>query len=255
LRLSDSVASSPHLSVVVPCYNEAENLPALASSFRTAFQDRSSVEVILVDNGSTDETARILEEECSRADSGFLKVIFLETNLGYGGGIKAGLLAAEGEIVAWTHGDLQADPADVLRAYDFFQCSGQPDRLWLKGSRKGRGTVETAMTLGLSLLCSALLGQWLLDFNAQPKMFHRGFLSRLSTAPDDFSFDLYALYTARRCQLNLLRFPVVFTQRQGGVAKGGGAGWKTRLKLCVRTVRYVLRLKRTLMSERANLSA
>ena len=51
------------LSIIIPCYNESKNLPELIAGYRTALGGRTDAEIILVDNGSVDDTARVLEAE------------------------------------------------------------------------------------------------------------------------------------------------------------------------------------------------
>lgn len=100
------------LSIVVPCYNEAENIPKLLAAYAEVIT-RNDLEIILVNNGSTDETAQVLMQLLPRYES-FLKVVTVPVNQGYGFGILEGLRAATGEFIGWTHGDLQTPPRDVI---------------------------------------------------------------------------------------------------------------------------------------------
>lgn len=97
----------------------------------------------------------------------------------------------------------------------------------------------------MSLLASLTLRARLFDINAQPKMFHRSLLDRLPNPPNDFSLDLFLLYTARRLGLTVLEQPVDFSARKHGEAKGGGtlAG---KWRLIRRTYTYILTLRREL---------
>ena len=101
------------LSIIVPCYNEAENIPLLLDAYANSVL-RDDVEVLLVNNGSTDNTAERLERIVSNYP--FLKVVEVKVNQGYGFGILSGLREASGEFIGWTHGDMQTSPRDVLRA-------------------------------------------------------------------------------------------------------------------------------------------
>ena len=67
-----------------------------------------------MDNGSTDGTAALLRS--AAADFPFFRAVTCERNLGYGGGILAGLRTAKGRCAGWTHGDMQYAPAEVLAA-------------------------------------------------------------------------------------------------------------------------------------------
>ena len=76
------------LSIVVPCYNEEENIPLLLKRFEEVIK-RDDMEVILVDNGSTDGSARVLSELVP--GYAFARTVSVEVNQGYGYGILQGL--------------------------------------------------------------------------------------------------------------------------------------------------------------------
>ena len=99
-------------SLVIPCYNEAANLPLLLDRCG-ALGAQEGVEVILVDNGSTDASADVLARLLPRYPG--CRSVRVEKNQGYGFGIQAGLEASQGAILGWTHADMQADPLDCLR--------------------------------------------------------------------------------------------------------------------------------------------
>ena len=108
------------LSVIFPCYNESSNIVGIISSMKSALQGRNDVEIILVDNGSTDSTPQVLEQVLQGEHNKQFKTLKIENNIGYGHGIMEGVRIASGEVIAWTHADLQTDPADVLEAYKTF---------------------------------------------------------------------------------------------------------------------------------------
>ena len=116
--------SDPALSVVVPCFNEARNVPALLERFADAIGERP-VELIVVNNGSTDDTADVLAGLLSKRPYGFARCVSVERNVGYGHGLMTGLREARADVVAITHADLQCDPADVIRAYE--RLHSEPD--------------------------------------------------------------------------------------------------------------------------------
>src|SRR5688572_7995477 len=104
-------------SIVVPCWNEAANLPSLISRFCEIRRPDSDWELVLVDNGSTDDTAEVLAKELVSSERAFIRVATVKPpNVGYGHGILTGLRAAKGSFLAWTHADGQTPPSDVLRA-------------------------------------------------------------------------------------------------------------------------------------------
>ena len=99
-------ASSPAVSVIVPLYNEEENVPILQAELRAALRGVDH-EFIFVDDGSADRTVERIEAAPN------LRVIRLEKNAGQSTAIYAGLQAARGAILVLIDGDLQNDPADI----------------------------------------------------------------------------------------------------------------------------------------------
>jgi len=101
------------LSVVIPVYNEVENLPLLHRALHDALDDRSYPwEVILVDDGSLDGSVGILEE-LATADSEHIRVVEFRRNFGQTAAIAAGIDHAAGDVIVLMDADLQNDPQDI----------------------------------------------------------------------------------------------------------------------------------------------
>lgn len=229
------------LSLVIPCYNEAKNIPLILDRFAAVLDRRSDIELVLVNNGSRDDSQSVLERLLPGYS--FARTVLVPVNRGYGFGIRAGLAAAGGEYTGWTHADMQTDPYDAIRALEIIERKGSPEGLFVKGSRKGRSLFDRFFTLGMSLFETVYLQTPLWDINAQPNIFHRGFLGTWENPPDDFSLDLYALYKARKEKLEIVRFPVIFPPRIHGTSSWNtsvGAKWK----FIKRTVNFSMKLKK-----------
>lgn len=239
--------SEPKLSMILPCYNEAGNIPLIYERLRKILQGRDDVEVLMVNNGSTDNSQEVFELESANPSNDFARVVHVKDNQGYGFGIMSGVREARGEVVAWTHADMQTDPKDVLDAHQKLLECGDPKAI-LKGRRVSRNSLDAFFTFGMSLVSSFLLKARLFDINAQPKMFFRDVVDELKEAPDDFSLDLYLLYWARKRGRTILEHRVSFADRQHGEAKGGGT-MKGKFKLIKRTFSYILKLRKTLQEQ------
>ncbi|MGY1811021.1 glycosyltransferase family 2 protein [Blastococcus sp. SYSU D00669] len=241
----ETTGGEPAFSLVIPCYNESAGLPELVRRCAyVAAEGRG--EVILVDNGSTDDTAAVLEALLGPLDgpgSDGVRWVRVPTNQGYGFGITSGLAAARAPIVGWTHADLQTDPADVLRALPLFGDSTAP--VMVKGRRYGRPVADRVFTAGMSVFETALLRRPLRDINAQPTLFSRELLDAWGEPPRDFSLDLFALYSASRLGYEVRRLPVVFAPRKHGVSS-----WNTDLaakrRFIRRTLDFSLELRKSL---------
>jgi glycosyltransferase involved in cell wall biosynthesis len=227
-------------SVVLPCYNEAENIPLLLERYARVWPDEP-MELILVDNGSTDHTARVMEEELARPCHSFARRVTVPVNQGYGHGIMQGLKEARGEIVGFSHADMQCSPEDVFSAYRLLKSRPGPEKAMVKGKRQNREPGPAVVTLVMSVLSSLVLGKLLTDINAQPKVFHRSHLSRLQNPPPGFELDLYVMYKARQAGLEVLTVPVVFGRRIHGQSK-----WAfsliSRYRTILGTIRYIFHL-------------
>ena len=106
-----------YLSIVVPVYNEYENIPLLYDEVVKAMEDISSWELILVNDGSKDNSMEALRELAEK-DTVHVKVIGLRRNFGQTAAIAAGIDHASGEIIVLMDADLQNDPSDIPAMLD-----------------------------------------------------------------------------------------------------------------------------------------
>jgi glycosyltransferase involved in cell wall biosynthesis len=106
------------LSVIIAVYNEEDNIKPLINSINNALQHGGTeYEVIFVDDGSVDNTAKMIRENISRN----ITLIELKRNFGQTAAMKAGIDHASGEYIATLDGDLQNDPGDLLMMLDLIR--------------------------------------------------------------------------------------------------------------------------------------
>ena len=225
-------------SLVIPCYNEGENIPLLIKRLEDIFTF-NDMEIILVNNGSTDNTQLIMENCVS--DFSNIKVLNIRINKGYGYGILEGLKISKGKILGWTHADLQTDPADSLKALKLFDDL-DTDKLFVKGLRKGRSYSDQFFTFFMSIFEFMILGKFMWDINAQPSIFNRELYENWIDPPKDFSLDLYAYYKAKEMNYKIKRFAVNFPPRKYGESKWNFS-FRSKLKFIKRTIIFSLNLK------------
>ena len=126
----------PTISIVVPLYNEADNIEPLGNAIINAMKD-ASYEVVFVDDGSTDGSAEKANAWCA-AHSNFCSIHF-KKNAGQTAAMDAGFRHAKGSYVVSMDADLQNDPADIpqllekLKTYDMV-CGWRQKRNdpWIK---------------------------------------------------------------------------------------------------------------------------
>jgi len=125
----------PSLSVVIPMYNEIENVePMVARVHEGLASYNGDWELLVVDDGSTDGTPQALKKESEKYGT-HVRVVELRRNFGQTAAMQAGIDEARGYLIATLDGDLQNDPADIPRMVDHLL---EKDLDLLTGWRKNR---------------------------------------------------------------------------------------------------------------------
>jgi glycosyltransferase involved in cell wall biosynthesis len=226
-------------SLVIPCYNEQGNIERLVERCHELFNEKI-FEIIFVENGSTDNSFQILKK--SIRDIKNFKVIRVKKNKGIGYGIIEGLKGSKGEIIGWTHGDLQTDPNDAKMA--FIQSENIFGDFLIKGERISthREKTDSLFSLGLCAFESILHQRFFWEINAQPNIFRKDFFLTWKNPPNDYQIDLFCYNKALKNKLIIKRFKVDFKKRYSGSSK-----WKIgkldRFKMIFRTIIYSFKLR------------
>ena len=230
-----------NLSIIIPCFNEDKNIFFLFEKIEKLLENNSSVEIIIVDNGSTDYThQKIINSKLFKKKKiNFLKI---EKNIGYGHGIMTGVNIASGDYIGWCHADLQTEPIDILNAYIKNLNAIENELCVIKGLRKNRNFFDSMFTFGMSLFASIIFLKKINDINAQPKIFPKTFLNYLKDYPKDFSLDLYFIVMDKINDYKIINHDVIMKKRLYGQAKGGGS-MKGKIKLIKRTFIYIIKLR------------
>ncbi|CAK0779212.1 Dolichol-phosphate mannosyltransferase [uncultured Gammaproteobacteria bacterium] len=124
-----SPGEMPRLSVVVPVYNEADNVLPLLDEILAAVTGRGLVEVIFVDDASSDDTTARFRPRLVRPRVGgepIVRLLHHTLRAGQSAAVRTGVKAARGEWVATLDGDGQNDPADIPKLLDMISASGGP---------------------------------------------------------------------------------------------------------------------------------
>ena len=118
------------LSIIIPCFNESKSMPILLENFFEKLK-RKDVELIIVNNGSDDNTKKVLLKYKKKYKG--LNIINIKKNIGYGNGILVGMKKAKGIFLSWTHADLQTDPYDVINGFEKFDKK-LSTKIFIKGN-------------------------------------------------------------------------------------------------------------------------
>lgn len=173
------------LSVVIPAKDEAKGLPRLLAEVSAALRSlcgreepRESrlggFEVIVVDDGSTDDTPRVLRD--LEADYPELRTIRLRRNVGQSGATAAGFRAARGSWIATLDADLQNDPADLATLWRLLP--GHDAALGWRRERRDRWSRRVVSRLA-NRVRNAVLGQSIRDTGCSVRIFRRDLALRL----------------------------------------------------------------------------
>jgi glycosyltransferase involved in cell wall biosynthesis len=112
--MDESTARLPYLSVIIPVYNEEENVTPLTTELMEVLNNlNKSFEVIFVDDGSTDRSLATLKELQKKFRD--IRIVKFRRNCGQTAGFDAGIRAARGEVIVTMDADLQNDPYDIPR--------------------------------------------------------------------------------------------------------------------------------------------
>ncbi len=149
------------VSVVVPVYNEADNIGALIAEIVVAMSQAKAYEIIYVDDGSNDNTAAVLKQIQQEIKT--LRVIRHQKSCGQSTAIFTGVKAASYPCVATLDGDGQNDPADIPRLYEvLMQKKDVSSNLWMVAGWRNKRH-DSAWRLFSSKLANAVRSRLLGD--------------------------------------------------------------------------------------------
>lgn len=210
----EKVIMSAEVSIIVPAYNAAATIRAALSKLLAYVAGNAStlgvVEVIVVDDGSTDQTAKIVQDE-------FPAVTLMrhDRNRGKGAAVRTGMLAAQGRYRFFTDADMPFDLNAVaamlryLRDKELDICIGTRNREQLKPLTK-RTWMRRVTSRVFTAFVSRIVVTGIRDTQCGLKGFRADVAEYLFRASkvDDFAFDVEILYLAFRNDLDVKRVPV-----------------------------------------------
>jgi len=231
------------LSVVLPAYNEAENVASAVERVSAVLQSLGiEYEIILVNDGSRDRTGEIARELQTRIPH--FKLVEHYPNRGYGGSLKAGFAAATCDWVAFTPSDNQFDFREINL---LLARSSEADIVSGYRAHRQDPIVRRLNALGWNTVVRLLFGFLCRDIDCGFKLFRRELLDHIHIESNGAMIDTEFLAGARARGYRITDVPVTHLPRQAGHPTG--ANIKVILKAFRDLARFRLRLWRELAEE------
>jgi glycosyltransferase involved in cell wall biosynthesis len=225
------------LSVVIPCYNERNTVAELIGRVKQA--PVANLEIIVVDDASTDGTTQLLQNEVAPLVD---KIIYHAKNMGKGAALRSGFSAATGEIVVVQDADLEYDPGEYPKLMAPI-VAGNADVVF--GSRFVGGDAHRVVYFWhmvanrfLTLLSNMLTNINLTDMEACYKMFRREVIQSITICEDRFGFEpeITAKVAARKCRI----YEVGISYYGRTYEQGKKIGWKDGIRAIFAIMKYNL---------------
>jgi glycosyltransferase involved in cell wall biosynthesis len=218
------------LSLFFPCHNEAENLEALVADALAALPTLATTyEVILVDDGSRDDTAGVAERLVQR-HGGVVRLVRHEVNRGYGGALRSGFAAARYEHLAYTDGDRQFRVADLARLVECAEATRSPVVIGYRMQRADPPLRLIYATL-YRIANRIWFGLRVRDVDCAAKLFRRDALRGIIVHSDGAFFSAELLIRLQLAGMNIREIGVPHYPRTAGSPTGA------RLSVIARAVR------------------
>ena len=225
------------VSVVIPCFNERGTIAQVVRNVRTC--GITDLELIVVDDCSTDGTADLLRNELAVAID---RTIFQSHNQGKGAALRAGFAAANGQVILVQDADLEYDPKDYAELLEPI-FSGSADAVF--GSRFMGGRPHRVLYFWhmagnkfLTLLSNMFTNLNLTDVETGYKAFRAELLKQLNLQEDRFGFEpeITAKLARARCRI----YEVGISYRGRTYKEGKKVNWKDGFRAIYAIVRYNL---------------
>ncbi len=206
----------PSISVFFPCHNEAAAIESLVAKTVDVLEVISTdYEIIIVDDGSTDDTGQIADRLAAEITT--VKVVHHDKNRGYGAALQSGFRAATKELVFYTDGDAQFDIAELadlpplMRQYDIVSCYRRNRR---------DGLVRRLNAFCWGKLVSIVFGMKLRDVDCAFKLYKRRIFDDIEMKSTGALIDAEILARASKKGYTIVQRPVSHYPRQAGRSSG-----------------------------------
>jgi glycosyltransferase involved in cell wall biosynthesis len=237
--LTNTAGTDRSLSVIIPAYNEADNILATLDNVTTAFDTLELPhEILVIDDGSTDATATLVADHLPRFPT--VQLLKNDRNMGFGWSYRRGVEAASRSYIVMVHGD-NAWGWATLR--EFFSHTGEADVIigYTRDMLGSRTWTRTFVSKTFTLLVNLITWRWLRYFNGL--QIHKApILKSLRIESRGYGFQAEVLVKGLRLAQSYIEVPMDLIERQKGESKA----FRMRNFVDVaRTLRLLMQLNRT----------
>jgi glycosyltransferase involved in cell wall biosynthesis len=229
----------------MPAYNEAAIIVRSVLDLATVLETLvSDYEIIVVDDGSRDDTRQVLMELAEHCPELPLRVVLHEQNQGYGAALASGFDAAAKDLIFMTDGDRQFDVGEVAQFLPALDAETDLVVGWR--AHRADPPMRRLNARGWKLLVNGLFGYTARDVDCAFKLFRRGVWQSVTVHARGATFSAEFLIKARRLGFQVKELPVTHLPRKAGKATGA------RPDVIARAFRELFQLWRHLDAELAN---
>lgn len=206
------------LSIVIPIYNEEENIQILHEKLKEVLDPlEKEYEILFVDDGSTDRTLSILEE--IQAKDKHVVVLSLRRNFGQTAAFAAGFDFARGDVIVTMDGDLQNDPADIPKLLELIKGNDLVSG-WRK-KRKDPFFTRRLPSIAANWLISKVTGVKLHDYGCSLKAYRRDVIKNLKLYGEMHRFipAVASWYGVRIAEVETVHYPRLRGKSKYGISR------------------------------------
>lgn len=210
-----TLSSRSLISIILATYNESENIQDVTTAIFSAIPD--SVEIIVVDDNSPDQTWKIAAE----MDNPHIKVIRRTKARGLASAINRGIIESQGDVIGWMDADMCHPPSLLSQMLSTLEsCDVVIGSRYVSGGKDDRAPSRVLTSRFINRMASFVLDYGIQDYDSGFILMHRSVLDHVSLTPSGYgAYFIQFIYACCRKGLKVVELPYTFTERTKGISK------------------------------------